>query len=318
MSGEWRVSLDYGGKVATRSPDAAIAQIAGAQHGVVARAQLRELGLGEKAIEYRIRKGSLHFVHRGVYAVGHASITPQGRYIAGVLACGDGAVLGVRSAAAFRGLRVSAPAQIEVIVPRAGGRAIAGISPHRMALREEEWEVVEAIRVTTIARTLFDLAAAVPSRVLERAFDQAEVLRMLDVTKIEQILDRNPRSRGTATLRAVLNDHQIATTITRSDLEERLLALIRRAELPQPKVNFHVPLLDGTLVEVDFCWPEQRLIVEADGRAFHDTTRAFDHDRERDAELTLAGWRVVHVTWRHVTREAARTERRLRGLLLPG
>jgi hypothetical protein len=280
--------------------DRRIVRLAAAQHGVVSRAQLEAAGVARGAIERRLALGRLHRVHRGVYAVGHPLLSRAGRWMAAVLACGPGAVLSHQSAAALWGIRPARHVPIEVTCrSRAGRRPRKGIIVHRTRrLAAGEVTRREAIPVTTPARTLLDLAEVVPRRALERAIDEAERLRLFDLRAVRAVLHSNGGRRGAALLGSVLEEHHIGSTLTRSELEERFLALCRAHNVPVPEVNEPI----GPY-EVDFLWRAGRLIAETDGRESHGTRAAFEHDRARDARLTVAGYRVVRFTYRQVLRE---------------
>ena len=188
-----------------------------------------------------------------------------------------------------------------------GGRSLSGIDVHRTRrLLPQDATNVEGIPCTTVARTLLDLAEVVNRRQVERACDQADVERLLDATALEAVLSRAHGRRGSPVLRAILDEHAIGQTVTRSEMEERFLAICNRAGLPRPEVNVWIALPHGGHAQADFLWREHRLIVETDGRAAHGTRRAFEHDRRRDQRLVLAGWRVIRVTWRQLTQEAER------------
>ena len=174
----------------------AIGRIADAQHGVVARAQLLALGLSADAIGRRVRNGRLRPLHRGVYAVGHLVVRREAHWLAAVLACGDDAVLSHATAAAHWGLRPSAATRVDVTVRGAGGRKRPGLRVHRYALLPGEITTHEAIPVTTPARTLLDLAAALPRRALERAVDQTEVLRLFDLTALAATISAHQGRAG--------------------------------------------------------------------------------------------------------------------------
>jgi very-short-patch-repair endonuclease len=193
-----------------------------------------------------------------------------------------------------------------VTVPRPGGRVNRpGIALHRAAITGAEVINAEGTPITSPCRTLVDLADTSSRRTLERALDEAAYLR-LDLSDLEP---RHGR-RGSGLLAQVLADHKPGTTLTRSQLEERFLALCRREGLQTPEVNKRV---DG--YEVDFLWRRQRLVVETDGRAAHGTGAAFERDRVRDAALTAAGWRVVRVTHRRLTHEPEGVVTLIRSLL---
>jgi hypothetical protein len=266
------------------TPDILVAQAAREQHGVVSLAQLAAAGLDRDAVQRRVRAGRLHRLHRSVYAVGHTRLTREGRWLAAVLACGVGALLSHRSAAALWELRPIPTGRIDVTVPRASGyRSNAAIVVHRpVAPRERAGK--DGIPVTTPTQTLIDLSAMLPRPALERAIEAAERLRLLDVARLP------PRLREIA---------GTVETATRSGLEVRFLALCNDHGLPRPLVN---TMIEG--YEVDCCWPAARVIVEVDTHRYHGTRAAFERDRERDAILTAAGWRVVRVTDRRLAEPA--------------
>ena len=278
--------------------------------------QLLERGLSASAVRSRVAAGRLHRIHAGVYAVGHAPLTRNARYMAAVLACGWQAALSHRSAAALRGLRATSRESIDVTTSGRGGRRRKGIDAHASTtLLERDVEEVDGIRCTTVARTLLDLAAVLPRREVERAFDQAEVLQVLDARQIQDVLERTHGHRGNAVLRAVLAEHAPASTVTRNELEERFLAICRAAGLPQPEVNAWIPL-EPTGCQADFLWRDLATIAETDGRSVHATRRAFESDRRRDQRLMLAGYRVVRFPWRQVMETPREVAATLRGLLL--
>jgi very-short-patch-repair endonuclease len=293
--------------------DRRVAQLASDQHGVVTKAQLRGFGLADRAIEARAAAGRLHRIHRGVYAVGHPLLTTEGRWMAAVLACGRGAVLSHRSAAALWDLRRSERARIDVTSPTNAGRTRQGVDAHRArTLPPDERALVRGIPCTSVARTLVDLAEVVNVRALERACNQAEVLWLLETRALEATLARAHGRHGAALLGRILAAGSRAETPTRSELERRFLALCHAARLPRPQVNLWIA---DAAVEVDFAWAAQRLVAETDGRAYHATRRAFEEDRRRDQRLALAGYRVVRFTWDQVTREPRDVAETLRRLL---
>ena len=296
--------------------DQAIAWIAERQHGAISLPQLLALGLGGRAVRDRVAARRLHRLHRGVYAVGHPRLTSNGRWMAAVLACGPDAVLSHRDAAALWGIRGSSRAAIDVTTPRRGGRSLSGIDVHRTRrLQPQDVTEIDGIPCTAVARTLLDLAEVVNRRQVERACDQAELERLLDASALDAVLARALGRRGAPVLRAILDEYAIGQTITRSEMEERFLALCDCAGLPRPEVNVWLDLPSGGRAQADFLWREQRLIVETDGRAAHGTRGAFEHDRRRDQRLVLAGWRVIRVTWRQLTRETEELARILLTLL---
>ena len=266
--------------------DHSIAALARAQHAVVALWQLVALGIDRNAVAYRVRVGRLQRIHVGVFAVAHARLTRQGYAMAAVLACGPGAVLSHRWAARQWGLLGGAPVRPEVSCPRRRRRP--GITTHRADLPDAHMTVHDGIPVTSVARTLLDLADVAPPRLVERALHQAEVLRLFDLRALEDVLARANGRRGAGVLRAALATEP---AFTRSELEERFLALVRAAGLPSPRMNTFV---EG--FEVDAYWPQQKLAVELDSRRYHHTTRNFETDRERDVILLKAGVRTARIT----------------------
>ena len=285
--------------------DRAIWALAERQHGVVSRAQLLELGVNRGAITHRIELGRLRPVHRGVYRIG--LLSRDGRWMAAVLACGPDAVLSHLAAAALFGIRQSD--RIEVTT-RARCRGPSRVIVHRSPLRDDERTTHRGIPTTTVPRTLLDLSAVVHPAALRSALRQAEQLRLTDPLSLSDLIERYPRRPGLAAIRALLKEASIGARVIRSELEERFQAFLLRAGLPLPQTNRRI---EG--YEVDCVWPEQRLIVELDGHAFHSPTHAFEDDRARDRRLEAAGWHVIRVTWRQLHEEPELLEADLRQLL---
>jgi hypothetical protein len=292
-----------------------IAEQAARQHGVITLRQLLDFGLSAPGVRHRVASGALHRVHAGVYAVRYEHLTFRGRYMAAVLACGVDSGVSHRSAARLRGMRPTSRHGVDVISPRRPGRKRAGIDAHTSStLLARDIEDVDGIPCTTVARTLLDLAAILPRRAVERMFDQAEVLQVLDAVEIGDVLARAGQHRGAGVLNAVLEHHAPASTLTRNDLEEAFLGICDAAGLPRPAVNAWIAL-EPTGYEADFLWREHRLIAETDGRDAHTTSKAFEHDRRRDQRLMLAGYRVVRFPRRQVFEDPASVLATLRGLL---
>lgn len=297
---------------AARAPDAEIARIAFTQHGVVTLQQLRDAGLGAGAIDLRVRNGRLHRVYRGVFAVGHARLSREGRWLAAVLALGEGTVLSHVSAAALWGIRHSSSMYVHLTVPTPGGRERRrGVVVHRsLTLGPADVDEREGIAVTSASRTLLDLAAALTPTRLERAVEQSLALRLFDLRAVEAVLAANPRRPGAGTLKRVVADIHEEPSLTRLELEALMLDLCAAHGIARPAVNVAV---DG--IEVDFLWRTQRLIVETDGREYHENPVAFGRDRERDERLTVLGYRVVRFTYRRVAHHPAAVAATLRALL---
>jgi len=279
-------------------PDAFIAGLAARQHGVVSTAQLRSAGISFPGINRRLETARLHRIHRGVYAVGHDRLSERGRWMAAVLACGDGAVLSHLSAAGLWGIRrrirrVSESGgrgesdPMHVTVPStAGKKRRNGIALHRSStLLARDRTRHDGIPVTRPSRTLADLEPLLSPAQFAAALREAEFLRLPIENRFE--------SDG-----------------ARTELEHRMIALCRRHRLPQPGVNIRVDRY-----EVDFLWPGHSLVVEVDGWNSHRSRSAFEDDRARDARLKVLGYEVVRFTWRQVTRDRPGVAKTIRTLL---
>ena len=300
----------------TRELDSAVAALAGRRHAVFSWAQLAQLGMTSRALQTRVDARRLHRIHRGVYAVVEPKLLRiEGRWLAAVLAIGDGAALSHRSAAALWDLLPATGRTPEVSVARSV-RSRADIHIHCVrSLPDEHVTKANAIPCTTVARTIVDLAAVVAPRWLERALGQAEVLRLYDRREIEAILSANPRRAGHRALRRLLGRSDLSTSLPRSDLEERFLALCDAADLPRAELNAPFTLPDGTEIEIDALWRSAGVAVELDSRRFHSGWVAQLRDRRRDAQLTVAGLKPLRFTDTDLTDERRTTTAVLRDLL---
>jgi hypothetical protein len=290
-----------------------MAELARRQHGVVGRRQLLALGMSGRAIEGRLRRGQLHEVFRGVFVFGARRMNRSGRWMAAVIAAGDGSVLSHRSAGHL--WRVLAPAGggIDVISPP--GRVVRrlGIVSHESLVRGDERTIIDGIPVTSVFRTIFDLAAVVDKRTLERALHEAEVRELRDRVSLPMLLERYPRRRGVRNLRALLESEE-PVGWTRNDFEEAFLALVDAYGLPRPRMNAALALR-GRFFEIDALWEEQRVAVELDSRSVHGTKKRFESDRQRDRILVAEGWKAMRVTWRQLRVEPEEVVADLRLLL---
>src|SRR3954451_19577198 len=280
--------------IATKSGpgDRDVARLAEAQHGLVAIWQLLELGFGRGAIKYHVAIGRLHQLYRGVYAVGHTVLSLNGRFIAAVFSAGANAVLSHRSAALLWGLLRDSRRVIDVTTPDRGRTSKKGVRVHRVrSLHPDDVTFVDSIPVTSVARTLFDIARTETPRQLRYALDEAERLRLLDTRALQRF-----RCRA---LDAALAEMREPDN-TNPGIERLFLEVIDAAGIPRPETNVFV---EGH--NVDAVWREQKLVVELDSRASHMTTRAFEEDRERDEKLQLAGYRVIRITWGRRPRDPA-------------
>jgi very-short-patch-repair endonuclease len=243
-----------------------------------------------------MQAGRLHRIHPGVYAVGHPVLTANGRRLAAVLACGAGAALSHGSAAAHHGLWRSSSG-MHVTVPRNGPHPREGITVHRTRRLDPEDVIdVEGIRITTVPRTILDLAELVTPRSLAIVLERAEQLDVFDLRQLRATIARNPGRHGAKALTEALDTE----APSKEELQRRFLALVRGAGLPEPQREAQI----GPY-HVDFLWPQARLAVETDGRAWHDTRAAFERDRRRDLDLAARGIQTLRVTWRMVTRQGS-------------
>ena len=280
-----------GGKLHGAAVDLAISALARRQHDLVARAQLLALGISGRAIDRRLERGRLRPVHRGVYTVRQTALGNEGRWMAAVLLGGDGAVLSHRSAAAHWGIRRWAGVA-ETTLPHRR-RQCKAVRFHYGQIAADEITTRHRIPTTGVSRTVFDLAAVEPPSRVEAAMAEADAHRLTDAVSIDTLLERYPRRKGAQVLRAIL---KLGAARTRSELEIAFLELLDLHGLPRPETNVWL----GEF-EVDCLWRDQRVIVELDSREFHDTAAAFEADRERDRKLAAAGWRVIRITWRHLS-----------------
>jgi hypothetical protein len=220
--------------------------------------------------------------------------------MAAVLASGADAVLSHRSAARLWRLIPPGAERVDVTAP---GRQVRreGIKAHRRRLREDEWLVRDGIPVTSPFRTIFDLAAVLKMRELERAFHEAEAREVTDRISLPTLLERYPGRRGAKSLRWLL-EARGPTGITRNDFEEGFVALVDRSGLPRPRMNADLSLR-GRFFEIDALWERERVVVELDSRGVHGTRKKFESDRQRDRILMAEGWRTMRVTWRQLQEE---------------
>jgi putative AbiEi antitoxin of type IV toxin-antitoxin system/uncharacterized protein DUF559 len=270
-----------------------VADLAKRQQGVVSRSQLRLCGLTDNAIDRRVAADRLHRVHRGVYAVGHVALSLRGRLVAALLYAGPRAALSHTTAAWVWELIETEPKRVHVTSP-GRRRSLPGVRVHRSRCFDPSTR--RDLPVTTVSRTLLDLAAVLPTARLRRVLAEADYRRLLEPDEIAAILGRG--QPGSAALRRALDAHLPRLARTLSVLEERFLGLCETAGLPLPEVNVKV---EGLMV--DALWPEQRLVVELDGHAAHGSAAAIETDRQRELILRAAGYAVARYTWQQITRQ---------------
>ncbi len=310
MDDEFALEPHIDVELRTRGRERALAALARDNHGVATRAHLAALGFSRTVVGRMISKGQLAVVHRGVYSIGPLRLTQEGRWAAAVLAAGRGAALSHRSAGARWHIFTDSRGVIHVTSPRRR-HPRPGICMHFVLLPEDETVIEDGVRVTTPARTIFDLAATEPRQRVGRAMHEADVRRLWDATGLRALMERYPGHRGMLTLQAILSATHLDAP-TRNEFEAAFLDFLVDNDLPRPLVNHQVP----TAGECDFAWPGRRLIVELDGYETHGTRRQFEKDRARDRALAVAGWRVIRVTWRQLRDEPQKLAADMRALLV--
>jgi hypothetical protein len=288
--------------------ESGIARMASTAHGVVTRRQLQRAGVTADEIRRRVRKGVLLREYPGVYRVGHRAPSIEARYLAAVLACGKRALLAGRAGGHLLGLLKGTPPSAEVIT--ATYRRIPGVITHRsLHIHPLDATTWRGIPVTTVPRTLVDLAGVLKPDELARACHEAQVRHHTRPEQVEAVLARRPTSPGAKTLRSVLRGD---TRVTLSKLERRFLALLKQANLPLPQTN-----RKADAHWVDCRWPDQRLTVELDSYRFHHSRHAWEQDRRREREAHARGDDFRRYTFGDVFEEPRLMMGELRALLPP-
>ena len=282
-----------------------LARLAGRQRGVVSHAQLLRLGMSRSAIGRWLKQGRLHAVHRGVYFLGHEASAPLAFEQAALLALPEDSFLSHFSAAYFDGLLPRRDGPVHVTTRRHRGRPDGIVVHTSRNLPPRDTTRRHGLRVTTVARTLLDLAECADARALERALENALAQKRTSVPQLRALIRRSRGRRGAAILKALL-DFRADDGYTRSRAEDLMRRLIRRARLPQPAVNARI-----LGYEVDFMWAEQKVIVEVDSFAHHSGRDQFEYDRGKAADLEAHDYRVIRVTWRQLTNEPEATAVRI-------
>jgi very-short-patch-repair endonuclease len=292
----------------SRTVEEKLALMAGAAYGVVTRGQLLRAGITRQEVTTRLRRGDLLRAHPGVYRVGHRAPSIEATYLAAVLAAGEGALLCGRAAAHLVELVRGEPPAAEVIAR--SERRIEGVRVHRCrSLDARDAAVVRGIPVTTVPRTLVDLAAVLPADALARACHEAGVRYRTTPNEVVEVLARRPRTRGAKKLRQVIEGD---VRVTLSVLESRFLKLLRTHGLPLPVTNRPA---GGR--RVDCRWPEHRLTVELDSYRFHNSRHSWEQDRRREREARARGDEFRRYSYGDVTEDPRFALAELRALLPP-
>jgi putative AbiEi antitoxin of type IV toxin-antitoxin system len=288
-------------------PHGALAELATRQHGVVSIRQLETLGYSRSSVAKATTAGRLHRLHRGVYALGHTRLSWHGRCLAVVLACAP-ALASHTSAGWVWGLLRSRPGTFHVTAPtRRHAKPFAHL--HHAQLVADDCAVREGIPVTSLPRTLLDLAAMLPVDRLRRVIERSEELHLFDLDSLEACLDRAGGHPGAGPMRRALALYR-APAFTRSGLERRFLELVQQAGLPTPSMNCF-----EAGHELDAYWRPERFVVELDVYETHGSREAFERDRLRQEELKLLGIEMVRVTGCRLDREPGKVLDRVGALL---
>jgi very-short-patch-repair endonuclease len=298
----------------SRDDDRRLGELAERQYGLVERGQLDRLGVGRGAVLARLKAGRLHRVYGGVYSVGHRVLNRQGRWMAGVLASGPDAVLSHWSAAALWMIRPNSRTIIDVTCPHKS-RTWSGITRHHKALPADEVTAMDGIPVTSVPRTILDLAATTSTDDVENLIREMEFLELRDRLSLWHLIGRYPGRRGVRKVRVALErikDEPVGRK--KSRLEERFAPFLRQHRLPLPRFNDWI-FLGAKRFQVDCHWPDLRQIVELDGWQGHSTRTAFREDRHRDRVLGVHDYHVTHLTWNQLEDEPGEIASDLRVLL---
>jgi Transcriptional regulator, AbiEi antitoxin len=285
-----------------------LTHLAGEQYGVVSYRQLRELGFSKGHVYRAHEADRLLRVYRGVYAVGHSELSPHGRCRAALLAFNDEAVLSHRSAGWLWGLFSWCREEVDVTYAGKGRRK--GIRVHRvMAIGDQDVTTLERIRVTSLARTLIDIAASEPERELDRAVDRAKRRGLLDLDAIDQMIARRVRTPGAAQLKQALALYR-KPVFDRARSELLFLDALENEGERLPVLNTWVDEW-----EIDAYWEPERFAVEVDGWETHGSREAFESDRLRLEEMKLAGIDGIRISARRIETEPQQVAKRIGALL---
>jgi Transcriptional regulator, AbiEi antitoxin/Protein of unknown function (DUF559) len=276
---------------------------------VVATRQLLAIGYDTSAIQRMRGRGWLHPVHRGVYAVGHTRLTPKGRWMAAVLACGSQAVLSHQQAAALHRLRRAPMGSVHVTAPVR--HHVRGLCCHvARGMRGRARVIVDGIPVTSVERVFLDMATVLGPQPLRSLLEAAQRRGSFDYARVLRAIDRSNGHGGIGPLRAALALLGDSAPATRSDLEILFLELIRAAGLPEPSVNV---VVIGDVV--DFSWPDYNLVVEVDSWEYHRLRRPFEEDKRRGNRMELARVMVLRYTDKVLREEPERVIAELRAAM---
>jgi len=308
------------GRMDNKARNRRLMEKASQQHGLISREQAVGLKFSHSGIDRRLESGQWTGIRLGVYRVGAVASSWRQELMSACLWIGPEAVASHTSAARLLKLDgVPVPA-IEVTTSKPRNPERTGVVVHRSrSLPTEDRTVIDGIPCTRAARTIIDLASAIEGHQLELALEDALRRRLIQVPWVYRrlrVLGTNGR-RGTQSLARFLSERHSGEALTDSALEARVFQLLRKAGLPRPERQFMVTTDEELIARVDFAYPKQRLIIEADGYRYHQDLKAWTHDRDRLNRLAADGWRVMHARWKDVTVGQDRFVKRVQVALQP-
>lgn len=309
MAARWQQSDVSGRFHANEQPiDRAIVTVAARQKQLIRLGQLEQLGLGCRVIQHRARQGRLHRTHSGVYATHPPPYSPHQLYLAAVYACGPASFLSDLPAASLHGLTEPAPLPAHVTNAKGAGRSRRAITVHRRKLDPRDTTSRFAIPCTSIARTIIDCAHAAGAEGTEQLIMAADSKQALNRRRLEELAIEHRTRPGIGHILALISDDPVEL---RSKNERRMFSICRQFGVQLPLCNQRIELSPTRHFIADFCWPDLRLIVEADSWRWHGGRLASESDADRDQLLAIAGWQVVHFTRDQILKRRGETGRRL-------
>jgi very-short-patch-repair endonuclease len=314
------VEARYGAPMPDRRPypdaERLVSRLASRQHGVVTRRQMLALGLGRRVLEARVRRGIWIRVHPAVYRAASAPPSWHSDLLAALLWAGPDAMASHRAAARLWRLAGVDDAPVELLATRSSGRP--GIIVHRRGPRElPRRRRPDGIPATDVGRTILDLGAVWPTTRVGVALDDALQRRLVSVRGLRRLLDREGGRgrRGTTVLRKLLVARDGLDARVESELERRLLRVLRRARLPVPEAQHEVRHRGRLVARLDFAYPSLRVGIETHGFRWHGGRERWQRDIRRDNRLKRMGWTVLVYTWEDVVDRPRRVVEELEAIL---
>jgi very-short-patch-repair endonuclease len=298
------------------TPLAPVMELAAAQHGLLHRADLAQLGISRETIRRWCRTDLLEPLHASAYRLTGAPTTWEQRVLTAVWGSGPAALASHRTAAALWGV-ANRPPRVETISPYGCSWAAAGAHHHETrTLRPIDRDLRASIPVTSIERTVIDCASVVRLGRLAEVFDDAVRTGLTTYESVHESLLGLPTRgrRGVRMLRTLLAERLGDEVATQSGFEALMARVLRSAGLPPPRRQWRV-IVGGRTYFLDFAWPHERVAVECDSMLAHSTPSRLEADLIRQNDLVAAGWTVLRFTRRVVEHERGRTAARIRAAL---